>query len=61
MDTIAAISTANAVAAIGILRLSGDTAFAVADAVFRPAAGAPLSAGPTTGAPRKPLATGQHL
>ena len=33
-DTIAAISTGNVVSAIGILRLSGDRAIAVADAVF---------------------------
>ena len=46
MDTIAAISTAQAVSAIGILRLSGDGAFSVADAVFRPADGRPLSAHP---------------
>ncbi len=46
MDTIAAISTAPAVAAIGILRLSGPEAMAVADAVFRPADGRPLSAHP---------------
>ena len=46
MDTIAAISTANAVSAIGILRLSGPEAFPIADRVFRPAAGGPLSAHP---------------
>ncbi len=46
MDTIAAISTGNQIAAIGILRLSGPEAFSVADAVFRPAGGRPLSAHP---------------
>ena len=44
MDIIAAISTAPAVAAIGVLRLSGAGAFAVADTVFRPLDGRPLSA-----------------
>ena len=37
MDTIAAISTADAVAAIGVLRLSGAEALAVAGKIFRPA------------------------
>ena len=46
MDTIAAISTASAVSAIGILRLSGEGAFAAADQVFRPGDGRPLSAHP---------------
>ena len=46
MDTIAAISTAQAVAAIGVLRLSGPEALPIADAVFRPADGRPLSAHP---------------
>ena len=46
MDTIAAVSTARAVSAIGIVRLSGDTAFQAADAVFRPLDGRPLSAHP---------------
>ena len=46
MDIIAAISTAPAVAAIGVLRLSGAGAFAVADTVFRPLDGRPLSAHP---------------
>lgn len=46
MDTIAAISTAQAVAAIGVLRLSGPDALPIADAVFRPADGRPLSAHP---------------
>ena len=46
MDTIAAISTARAVSAIGILRLSGPRALPIAEAVFRPADGRPLSAHP---------------
>ena len=46
MDTIAAISTAQAVAAIGVLRLSGPEALPIADAVFRPADGRLLSAHP---------------
>ena len=46
MDTIAAISTAGAVAAIGVLRLSGGDAFPAADRVFCPADGRPLSAHP---------------
>lgn len=46
MDTIAAVSTARAVSAIGIVRLSGDGAFSAADAVFRPLDGRPLSAHP---------------
>ncbi len=37
MDTIAAISTANGAAAIGVIRISGDDAFAVLDRVFFPA------------------------
>ena len=37
--TIAAVATANQPAAIGILRLSGDDAIAVAGAVFSPAQG----------------------
>lgn len=41
-DTIAAISTAQALAAIGIIRLSGDDAITIADRVFRPASGRPL-------------------
>ncbi|MBR2131010.1 MAG: tRNA uridine-5-carboxymethylaminomethyl(34) synthesis GTPase MnmE [Oscillospiraceae bacterium] len=43
MSTIAAISTGNIVSAIGVLRLSGAEAFAIADAVFRPANGKRLS------------------
>src|SRR5699024_3216544 len=46
MDTIAAISTGSQIAAIGVLRLSGPEAFAVADVVFRSADGRPLSAHP---------------
>ena len=46
MDTIAAISTGSQIAAIGVLRVSGPEAFAVAEAVFRPADGRPLSAHP---------------
>ncbi len=47
MDTIAAVSTApNAISAIGVLRLSGPEALAVADAVFRPADGRALSTHP---------------
>ena len=43
MSTIAAISTGNTVSAIGVLRLSGEEAFAVADKVFRPVNGKKLS------------------
>ena len=46
MDTIAAISTGNIVSAIGILRLSGPESSTIADRVFRPADGRPLSAHP---------------
>ena len=42
-DTIAAIATGNVLSAIGILRLSGDTALAVIDRVFRPANGSRMS------------------
>ena len=42
-DTIAAIATGNAVAAIGIIRLSGDCAPGIADAVFAPLSGKKLS------------------
>ena len=38
-DTIAAIATAPGIGAIGVVRISGPEAFAVADAVFRPADG----------------------
>jgi len=44
MDTIAAISTARAVSAIGVLRITGDGAFAAADKVFRSQSGKVLSA-----------------
>ena len=43
MSTIAAISTGNIVSAIGVLRLSGEEAFAIADKVFRPMNGKKLS------------------
>lgn len=43
MSTIAAISTGNIVSAIGVLRLSGAEAFAIADSVFRPVNGKRLS------------------
>lgn len=43
MSTIAAISTGNTVSAIGVLRLSGEDAFAIADHVFRPLNGKKLS------------------
>ena len=42
-DTIAAIATARAPSAIGILRLSGPDTKAVLDAVFFPANGRPMS------------------
>ncbi len=38
-DTIAAVATGASVAAIGILRLSGERAHAIVDALFRPASG----------------------
>ena len=43
MSTIAAISTGNTVSAIGVLRLSGEEAFGIADQVFRPMNGKKLS------------------
>lgn len=43
MSTIAAISTGNTVSAIGVLRLSGEDAFAIADQVFHPLNGKKLS------------------
>lgn len=46
MSTIAAISTGNVVSAIGVLRLSGEEAFAIADKVFRPMNGKKLSVCP---------------
>lgn len=42
-DTIAAIATGSQVAAIGILRLSGDRAIQLADRLFEPADGKPVS------------------
>lgn len=53
MSTIAAISTGNVVSAIGVLRLSGEEAFAVADKVFRPQNGKKLS-----GCPRRMMVLG---
>ena len=44
MDAIAAISTGNTLSAIGILRVSGDSCFAVCDTVFRAANGKSFSA-----------------
>lgn len=46
MDTIAAIATANARSAVGIVRLSGAAAFEVLDRVFVPAGGTPMSQHP---------------
>ena len=46
-DTIAAISTLMGRSAIGILRMSGEDAVSVAEKVFRPDKGRPLSALPT--------------
>ena len=45
-DTIAAIATGNVISAIGIVRLSGPEALSLADRVFRPADGKPMSAHP---------------
>lgn len=42
-DTIAAVATGAQVSAIGIVRLSGEKALAVADALFRPLAGKPMA------------------
>lgn len=44
MDVIAAISTANALSAIGIVRVSGEGCFAVCDQAFQPARGGLFSA-----------------
>ena len=44
MDTIAAIATAAAPSAVGILRISGEDAFRVLDRIFAPASGKPMSA-----------------
>ena len=38
-DTIAAVATGAQLSAIGIVRLSGDNAIALADALFRPRSG----------------------
>lgn len=43
-DTIAAVSTGSQVCAIGIVRLSGDAAIDIADRLFRPSCGKPISA-----------------
>ena len=45
-DTIAAVATGNQVSAIGIIRLSGDTAIAVADSLFRPLSGRSMAEAP---------------
>lgn len=45
-DTIAAIATGNVVSAIGIIRLSGDRAIKIAESVFAPLSGRPLSSYP---------------
>lgn len=45
-DTIAAVSTGNVLAAIGILRMSGPDTLAVLDRVFVPTFGAPMSEQP---------------
>jgi tRNA modification GTPase len=42
-DTIAAVATPPATGAVGIIRLSGPAAFDIADAVFTPNGGTPLS------------------
>ena len=42
MEPIAAISTGNALSAIGILRISGEGCFDVCDRVFRPRNGRPF-------------------
>ena len=44
MDVIAAISTADALSAIGIVRVSGEGCFDICDTVFQPAAGGLFSA-----------------
>ena len=43
-DTIAAVATGAQIAAIGILRMSGPKSIAIADRLFRPADGSPMSA-----------------
>lgn len=45
-DTIAAVSTGNVLAGIGVIRLSGDAAIQIAEAVFTPERGAPMSERP---------------
>ena len=45
-DTIAAIATGGVVAAIGILRVSGDDTMAILDKVFKPISGKPMSSSP---------------
>ena len=45
-DTIAAVATGNQVSAIGIIRLSGDGAVAIADSLFRPLSGRPMAEAP---------------
>ena len=52
--TIAAVSTGNIVSAIGIIRLTGDDCAAIAEKVFLPSSGAPLSQ-----APNRKLVLGQ--
>lgn len=45
-DTIAAIATGGGISAIGVIRLSGPDAIAIANSVFRPRAGGELSYAP---------------
>lgn len=45
-DTIAAIATGGVVAAIGILRVSGDDTMTIIDQVFKPISGKPMSSYP---------------
>ena len=45
-DTIAAVSTGNQVCAIGIVRISGENSIKLADRVFQPRAGGPMSCQP---------------
>ena len=52
--TIAAVSTGNVVSAIGIIRLTGEDCAAIAERVFTPASGTPLSQ-----APNRKLVLGQ--
>ena len=42
-DTIAAVATGSQVCAIGIVRLSGERAIELADALFRPLSGRPMA------------------